>query len=153
MKKLAVPLTLIVVGFGALLTLGLLEGGMPEIQARELGRAEYAGQTVRMHGILHRIESGDRPLRFLIRDKEQPDVLVPVYADKTRPDTFQESYDIAVDGAWDETRQYFVARSIMTKCPSKYEAEAKQGIGSREEYDRRKKALEATPAGSEGPAK
>lgn len=139
MNKLVVPLALIVAGFLGLLVVGLREGGVPEIQARELMNG-YADTTVRMHGILHKIESNERPLRFLVRDKEEKDVLVPVFADKTRPDTFQETFDIAVDGRWDAERRTFVATQILTKCPSKYESEAKQGIGSREEYERRRGA-------------
>jgi cytochrome c-type biogenesis protein CcmE len=146
LTKLLVPLALIVAGFLGLLVIGIREGGVPEIQAHELATVAPGGETVRMHGILHEIRSNERPLRFVVRDKERPDVLVPVYADKTRPDTFQESYDIAVDGNWDAARGEFVARQILTKCPSKYESEEKAGIGSGVEYERRRKSGTAPAA-------
>lgn len=137
MKKLAIPLVLILGGLAALLALGVIEGGIPEIQARELANGGYRDQVVKVHGILQAIDSGERPLRFIIADKDQPTALVPVYADKTRPDTFQVTYDVSVEGRWDEERGAFVARQIFTKCPSKYEAEAKQGIGNPKEYEKR----------------
>lgn len=137
MKKLAIPLVLIVVGLAALLSLGVLEGGIPEIQAAELANGRYRDQVVKVHGLLASIESGERPLRFTISDKDRPDAVVPVYADKTRPDTFQVSYDVSVEGRWDSERNAFVARQIFTKCPSKYEAEAKDGIGNAKEYEKR----------------
>lgn len=149
MNKLAVPLALIGLGFVGLLTVGVLEGGVPEIQVRDVRTEAYAGKVVKVHGLLETIESKDRPLRFTVRDKDRPDILLPVYADKTRPDTFQESYDVAVEGRWDDAQQRFVADKIMTKCPSKYEEQAKEGIGSREAAERRH-ATAATPkAGGE----
>lgn len=138
MNKLAVPLALIALGFVGLMTVGILEGGIPEIQVRDVRTEAYAGKVVKVHGLLDKIESRDRPLRFTVRDKDRPDIVLPVYADKTRPDTFQETYDVAVEGRWDDAQQRFIADKIMTKCPSKYEAEAKEGIGSKEELERRK---------------
>jgi cytochrome c-type biogenesis protein CcmE len=149
MNKLAVPLVLIVLGLVGLLVVGVLEGGIPEIQARELADAKYRTGTVKVHGLLQKIESNERPLRFTVCDKEDPSATFQVYADKTRPDTFQVSYDVAVEGTWDAANNRFAAEKILTKCPSKYEDEAKQGIGSKQELERRKGA--APEPGAQAP--
>jgi cytochrome c-type biogenesis protein CcmE len=149
-KKLAVPLLLIVLGLVGLLVVGILEGGIPEIQAREMSDAKYRTGTVKVHGLLDKIQSAERPLRFTIRDKLDPTATIEVYADKTRPDTFQESFDVSVEGIWDAKQNRFVADRILTKCPSKYESEAKDGIGSPEEYQKRK-GVPYTPPATEKP--
>ena len=138
MRKLAVPLVLIFLGLAALLVMGILDGGIPEIQAAEMKDPKYHDGIVKVHGVLGKIESAERPLRFWVKDKTHPDVQFYVLADKTRPDTFQETYDVAVEGRWDAANNRFEADRILTKCPSKYEAESKDGIGSQAEYEKRK---------------
>jgi cytochrome c-type biogenesis protein CcmE len=84
-------------------------------------------RKVKVHGIIERIESEKRPLRFTIRDKANADQKVPVFCDRSRPDTFQVDYDVAVEGKLDAASGEFKADQIYTKCPSKYEAEEKYG--------------------------
>lgn len=40
------------------------------------------------------------------------------------PDTMKEGQDLVVQGTFDIERNIFVANEVLTKCPSKYEAEA-----------------------------
>ena len=40
------------------------------------------------------------------------------------PDTMQEGQDLVVQGVYDVSRRLFIASEVLTKCPSKYEAEA-----------------------------
>lgn len=143
MNKLVIPIALIGVGVAGLLAMGVA-GGVPEVQAREVAAGGYRDGVVKVHGLLHEIQNGERPLRFVLRDKDRADALLPIFADKMRPDTFQVGYDVSVEGRWDESRGAFVAHQIYTKCPSKYEDEAKQGIGSAEEKRRREKAAPET---------
>lgn len=138
MTKLLLPITAIGAGLTVLIAMGVMEGGIPEIQARELASGAYRDRTVKVHGLLEKIEAGDRPLRFTVRDKDIADATFAVVADKTRPDTFSEGYDVSVEGEWDAGRNAFVADRIFTKCPSKYEDEAKEGIGSKEQYEQKK---------------
>lgn len=139
MNKLLVPLVLIALGLVGLLAMGLAEG-IPEIQVREIAAGNYRDTTVKVHGILKEIQPGERPLRFTVRDKDRPDVEIPVWHAKGKPDTFQTEFDVACEGRWDAAENRFVAERIFTKCPSKYEDEAKQGVGSREAAEKRKKA-------------
>jgi len=147
---MTIPLVLIAAGLVGLLAVGVLEGGVPEIQARELAGAQYRDQFVKVHGLLDSIESNERPLRFTIRDKERPDVKFEVIANKSRPDTFQENYDVSVEGRWDAATGRFEADKILTKCPSKYEAEAKDGIGSQQMLEQ-KQQTETAPQAPQAP--
>ncbi|WP_147820842.1 cytochrome c maturation protein CcmE [Salidesulfovibrio onnuriiensis] len=36
------------------------------------------------------------------------------------PDTFKENVEVIVEGRYDPARNVFVAKSLVTKCPSKY---------------------------------
>ncbi len=128
--KVVIPFALIFVGLAALIAMGVTQGGIPELQVEQVLAGEYPGREVKVHGFLESIQSGERPLRFKVRAKESPDVMMDVVCDRTKPDTFQKDYDVAVQGYWNPDDNTFVAEQIFTKCPSKYEAEAKEGLGS-----------------------
>ena len=128
--KVVVPFLLILAGLVGLIAMGVTQGGIPELQVSELRAGEFDGRVVKVHGFLKSIESTTRPLRFTVRDKVDPTIVISVTCDKTKPDTFQEEYDVAVEGVWDAKTASFEAEHIYTKCPSKYEAEAKEGLGA-----------------------
>jgi cytochrome c-type biogenesis protein CcmE len=130
MKKIAIPALLLLVGLVGLITMGVIQGAIPELQVHELLADRSRGPEVKVHGIIERIDKGTRPLDFMIRDKAQEGVNVRVLADQSMPDTFQVDYDIAVQGRFDAAAGAFRADKIFTKCPSKYEADEKLGITS-----------------------
>lgn len=138
MKKLALPVVLILLGVATLLALSISAGGIPEIQARDLASGTFDGREVKVHGLLHAIQSDQRPLRFQVRDKDDESAVIDVVADETRPDTFQVSYDVAVQGRWHAAERRFEADKVFTKCPSKYEAAGEEGIGNAQEYAKKK---------------
>lgn len=142
--KVVIPFVLIFAGLSALIAMGVTQGGVPELQVEQLVAGEYPDREVKVHGFLESIESAERPLRFTVRSKEQPELVIHVVCDKSKPDTFQEDYDVAVQGEWNADEQQFVAEQIFTKCPSKYEAEVKEGIGSPEMAAEREKPAETT---------
>ncbi len=125
--RLAVPFLLIFGGLAGLVAMGVAQGGVPEAQVHQIVAGEFPDREVKVHGFLAAIESAERPLRFSVVDKENPELRIPVVCDRTRPDTFQETYDVAVQGRWDPEAKHFVADQIFSKCPSKYEAESKAG--------------------------
>jgi len=43
------------------------------------------------------------------------------------PDTFEEDIQVIVEGKYDQQTKTFNAATVLTKCPSKYEAEVEQG--------------------------
>ncbi len=127
--KLVAPIALIVLGLIGLIVMGIVQGGIPEMQVADLLVGEKPEGVVKVHGLLEKIHSSERPLRFTVSDKEDPTQTFDVYCDRTRPDTFQETYDVAVQGRWNAESGRFEADQIFTKCPSKYEAEDKLGLG------------------------
>ncbi len=130
MTKVVVPFVLIFAGLAGLIAMGVSQGGIPEVQVQEVVDGVFSDREVKVHGFLASVESEQRPLRFHVRDKEDDGVTIDVIADVPKPDTFQADFDVAVQGRWDPAENRFVAEHIFTKCPSKYEAEAKEGLGA-----------------------
>ncbi len=123
--KLAIPVILIVLGLAGLIFMGIVQGGVPELQVTDVLEGAAPDREVKVHGRLARIDSSLRPLRFAVADKEHPGKTIEVICDATRPDTFQLTYDVAVQGRYDADKGVFRADKVFTKCPSKYEAEDK----------------------------
>ena len=122
----AATLGLFLLGVGYLMFVGFSENTMPFINvsealampAAELQPARLFG-TVKGEG-LERLE--DRPgVRFQLEDKDNSEkTLWVVYAGPV-PDTFKEGAEVIVEGNLPEGTNIFMAESLMTKCPSKYE--------------------------------
>lgn len=60
-------------------------------------------------------------VRFRLQDAEQPGQIVWVDYKGVVPDTFEAGAEVIVEGGMTATG--FHAKSLMTKCPSKYEKE------------------------------
>ena len=108
-----------------LLYTSIAGGGTPSLQPGQLdGRA---GQ-VALGGVVVGKPTGDAhatPLRFTLRDRHGR-TTVPVRYEGSVPDLFRSGREVAVTG---ELRNgTFVAErnTLVTKCPSKYEAAEKQ---------------------------
>jgi cytochrome c-type biogenesis protein CcmE len=126
--KLLIPVGLITLGLAGLITMGVLQAGVPELQVHQLMAGAHPGREVKLHGKIGKIHSEVRPLRFSVVDKDKPGVVVEVVCDATKPDTFQETYDVAVQGKYAADQQVFRGDRIFTKCPSKYEGLEKVGL-------------------------
>lgn len=62
----------------------------------------------------------EREVRFSVRDPGgQSQAIVPVLYRGALPDTLQAGRDVILEGAYKNAE--FVASSLMTQCPSKYE--------------------------------
>jgi cytochrome c-type biogenesis protein CcmE len=123
--KVVIPFLLILAGLTGLIAMGVAQGGIPELQVSELHSGEFDGRVVKVHAMLESVESEHRPLKFTISDKTNPEIRVAVAYDASKPDTFTIGYELAVEGTWDAETGLFEAEHVYTKCPSKYEAEAK----------------------------
>jgi cytochrome c-type biogenesis protein CcmE len=64
-------------------------------------------------------------LAFQMQDKSGHDVIGVVY-DGLMPDAFGDGREVVVEGTYDHARRTLHASKLVTKCPSKYEAE---GLG------------------------
>lgn len=60
-------------------------------------------------------------MRFRLRDADQPGLVVWVEYKGVVPDTFKPGAEVIVEGGMGQDS--FLAKSLMTKCPSKYEKE------------------------------
>jgi cytochrome c-type biogenesis protein CcmE len=105
--------------------------GVDELLA---GRQRLAGRTVRVEGTLVRgtLERQERPCAHRFQIARNGARLGVDYPECVLPDTFRDlSYtDVAVtaEGKLDRSGR-FQATRIMTRCPSKYEARAKEPGG------------------------
>ncbi|MBB5144650.1 cytochrome c maturation protein CcmE [Desulfovibrio intestinalis] len=64
-------------------------------------------------------------VNFLLEDKDNASQTIAVRYSGTVPDTFKAGAEVIVEGGMD-AQGSFVAKTLMTKCPSKYEKENRQ---------------------------
>lgn len=85
----------------------------------------YSSRPVRINGRLLpdsvQIKPNTNEYRFKLTKRSD---VVTVSYDGILPDTMIEGKDLVVQGVFDTQKHIFVASEILTKCPSKYEAEA-----------------------------
>ena len=96
---------------------------VPELLA-DPGR--FASRPVRINGLLVagslRAKPGTNEFRFQLSKR---DAKLDVSYEGVLPDTMQEGQELVVHGVYDSGSKTFRAQEILTKCPSKYEAQAK----------------------------
>lgn len=133
--RMVVGSVVIVGAFGALLVSGTQGGTMQAVPVSQLRGADatthsYAGQRLRAVGFVTRDPVRKMPRKtdagmvnvnlFAISDKG---AIVKVrYADAL-PDTFRLGGPVQVDGVYTKAGELDADR-VLTKCPSKYDAEA-----------------------------
>lgn len=61
-------------------------------------------------------------LSFQLLDKDSASLSIPVRYTGLVPDTFKAGAEVIVEGSMDALGQ-FMAKTLMTKCPSKYQKE------------------------------
>ena len=91
-----------------------------------LGEPErFAGQPIRINGVLVpgsvRQKPGTDEFRFQLKKNDQA---LDVEYSGILPDAMQDGRELVVHGALQPNERRFVASEILTRCPSKYEAEA-----------------------------
>ncbi|SHN49237.1 cytochrome c maturation protein CcmE [Desulfovibrio litoralis] len=65
-------------------------------------------------------------LIFKLQDKDMNNQNIIVQYKGTIPDTFKAGVEVIVEGSFDQSGSNFVAKTLMTKCPSKYEKENRE---------------------------
>ena len=119
-------LLLFVGGVGYMAWAGLSENSVYFLNVSEaLTMPSQELQAARLFGT---VAEGDiaRPdnglgVRFRLRDAGQPGLVVWVEYKGVVPDTFKPGAEVIVEGGMGQDS--FLAKSLMTKCPSKYEKE------------------------------
>ncbi|MFW6324087.1 MAG: cytochrome c maturation protein CcmE [Desulfovibrionales bacterium] len=120
---LPLALALVVAGAAFLVFTGLKEESVYFVEVSEalamendeLGHARLFGM-VDKEFVLHSSSLG---VSFALKDKQDPSKAIPVVYTGSVPDTFKAGVEVIVEGSMKEDS--FLASTLMTKCPSKYE--------------------------------
>ena len=132
MKKLlnpyAIALMLFLCGTGFLAFTGLSEDKVyfsDVAQALEFSKNEQ--QTARLFGTVKnsdiRTVDAKQTVRFLLEDQTNKNLTLEVVYAGFPPDSFADGAEVIVEGKFAPGHTHFNARTLMTKCPSKYEKE------------------------------
>ncbi|EGB16506.1 cytochrome c-type biogenesis protein CcmE [Pseudodesulfovibrio mercurii] len=89
----------------------------------EIGNARLFGK-VSPRGLS--IADGKLGADFDLVDKVDHDKTLRVEYKGALPDTFKADVEVIVEGKFSPDGRVFVARTLVTKCPSKYEEKSKQ---------------------------
>lgn len=79
-------------------------------------------QQVRLFGVVspRDMDKAINKVTFQLLDKDDSTLTIPVSYQGVVPDTFKAGAEVIVEGGMDDSGQ-FTAKSLMTKCPSKYQ--------------------------------
>ncbi len=130
--KFVVAGVLLTAGVGALMftTLKDPESSLTRFTPDQLlaaSAADVAQRGVQVDGFVaegtERYDMGAKELRFQVRDTAKTAFVNVVYREGLKPDTFAEGQGVVVSGKYLAASKTIEADKLMTKCPSKYEAE------------------------------
>jgi cytochrome c-type biogenesis protein CcmE len=122
--RLIVGLTVIVAAAGVLLWLGIGRGTVYYYSVAEL-LAKGDAERVRVSGELEGgslAEDGQGGFTFTVYDRDRPAERLTVVYDGALPDSFQDEPGSEVVAEGDYGGGTFRAETLISKCPSKYEA-------------------------------
>lgn len=114
-------------GFGYLLYTGLTENSVYFLEVSEaLASPQENLQAARLFGTVSSDENIERSttlgVNFRMEDTTYPEKYIFVNYSGIVPDTFKAGAEVIVEGAMAEDGS-FTAKTLMTKCPSKYQKE------------------------------
>ncbi len=114
------------VAIGVLVAVGIRSTGMRHFTPDQLvAYDEPIHGGIQVDGFVvvgSTIEMGNLKLRFQVTDQEQNAKVSVIYTG-IKPDSFKEGEGVVVEGTYDRAKREIQATKLMTKCPSKYEAE------------------------------
>ena len=124
-----VAFTLFAFGIGYMIWSGISQNGVYflnvsealAMESKELGAARLFG-TVSKNNLLY-AEDG-LSVEFQLIDAQNTNQFITVQYKGTVPDTFDVGAEVIIEGAMKDDS--FYAKSLMTKCPSKYEKENRE---------------------------
>jgi cytochrome c-type biogenesis protein CcmE len=134
--KFVVAGALLTAGVGALMfsTLKNPESSLTRFTPDQLlaaDPAEVGQRGVQVDGFVaegtERYDMNAKELRFQVRDTAKTAFVNVVYREGLKPDTFAEGQGVVVSGRYEAVANIIEADKLMTKCPSKYEAEPTTG--------------------------
>lgn len=113
---------------GYLLFSGLTENSVYFVNVSEaLAMTPEKLQSARLFGTvkaegLQRLAT-EPGVDFLVEDKDSKSLTMHVVYKGAVPDTFKPGAEVIVEGGLNATTKTFEAKTLMTKCPSKYQKE------------------------------
>lgn len=127
-----VALVLFILGIGTLLAAGLKQNSVYFLNvsealampAEDIQRIRLFG-TVAGEGLVY--DPQHFGVDFLLADSEDPTKRIPVRYRGVVPDLFEPGAEVILEGGYQISEGFFQAKTLMTKCPSKYEAENRSG--------------------------
>ena len=130
-KNLCVYLTAFVLlagGVGFMLWSALSEGSMYHLNVAEaVAMPSEKLKSARLFGVaaddIVKPENGLGAV-FTLRDLEKPELGIRVHYRGALPDTFEKGAEVIVEGRMEGNA--FTAKTLMTKCPSKYEKSTRE---------------------------
>ncbi len=131
-KVYAIALVLFIAGFGTLLLSGLKQNSIYFLNVSEaLAMPVEDIQQIRLFGTV--AEEGliadpqSMGVHFLLQDSDDPAKRIAVQYRGVVPDLFEPGVEVILEGGYQVQAGYFHAKTLMTKCPSKYESENRSG--------------------------
>ena len=115
-------LIVLLVGFAVYAGFNLAESVTPYVTIAE---ARAASTGVQVKGLLDKnfepVQTGDA-FTFSLQDESTGETLRVVF-DGIKPDQFDDAYHVVAVGKYDAADDFFHAKKILIKCPSKYEGQ------------------------------
>lgn len=112
-------------GLGWLVFTGLSENGVYFLNVAEAKAAEPAQlRQARLFGLVSADNLNHEPgaVEFRLQDKDDSSLHIPVIYAGVVPDAFKPGAEVIVEGGMSPEGN-FKAKTLMTKCPSKYQKE------------------------------
>lgn len=94
------------------------------MEESELGQARLFGKVAPQN---IQSKAGGLGVSFDLADQEKGVQTIRVNYSGAVPDTFKEGVEVIVEGTFVNGHEQFKATSLITKCPSKYEKENREG--------------------------
>lgn len=94
------------------------------MEESELGQARLFGKVAPQN---IQSKAGGLGVSFDLADQEKGVQTIRVNYSGAVPDTFKEGVEVIVEGTFVNGHEQFNATSLITKCPSKYEKENREG--------------------------
>lgn len=122
----AAALTLLVGGLGWLIFSGVSESSVYFVNVSEaLALPEGELKNARLFGVVDGADLSGGPgtmgATFRLLDKDDATRAIMVSYTGAVPDTFKPGVEVIVEGGLAPGEHAFTARTLMTKCPSKYQ--------------------------------
>jgi cytochrome c-type biogenesis protein CcmE len=131
-KKTALALLLILAGVGFLIIKGISDTGVYYRTVAEVlaDSSLLQKRGVRISGNVVggtvEYDQEDLLLTFSVRDMEDAGKTMNVVYNGVKPDAFKEDVEVILEGRYEATTNTFYAKTLLAKCPSKYEGETEQ---------------------------